>query len=68
MNELVLYNDYIILYKQAKSSGIRIYLPDEKDWKMFLKEYQRLNSQEKEMMIIADQKFKKIKLNQVNKR
>ncbi len=58
MDELVLYNDYIISYKQVKSSGIGTHLSDEKDWKMFLKKYQRL----------TDQKFKKTKLNQVNKR
>src|ERR1043166_1146744 len=58
IDELVLHNDYIISYRHAKGSGIGTHLLDKKDWKMFLKKYQKLNSQEKEMMIIANQKFK----------
>jgi hypothetical protein len=68
VDELVLRNDYIISYRNAKGSGIGTYLSDEKDWMMFLKEYQKLNSQEKEMMIIASQNFKKAKSIQINKR
>ncbi|RIA86547.1 hypothetical protein C1645_829099, partial [Glomus cerebriforme] len=48
-------------------SGIGTHLSDERDWKMFLKEYQRLNSNEKEM-IFADLKHKKVKSNKVSKR
>lgn len=55
VDELVLYNDYTISYRHAKGSGIGTHLSDEKDWEMFLKEYQKLSSQEKEMMIIASQ-------------
>ena len=68
VDELVLRNDYIISYRNAKGSGIGTYLSDEKDWMMFLKEYQKLNSQEKEMMIIASQNFKKAKSIQINQR
>ncbi|GBB91187.1 hypothetical protein RclHR1_18350001 [Rhizophagus clarus] len=62
IDELVLHNNYVIIYKHVQDSGIGTHLSDEKDWKMFLKEYQKLSSNEKEIMIIASQKLKK-KLN-----
>jgi len=64
----VLCNDCVISYRCAKGVGTGICLLNEKDWKMFLKEYQNLSSREKEMMIIASLKFKKEKPNKVTKR
>jgi len=37
VDELVLHNDCIISYRNAKGSGIGTHLSDERDWKMFLK-------------------------------
>jgi hypothetical protein len=67
-DELILCDDCTISYRREKGVGIGTYLSNEKDWKMFLKEYQNLSSQGKEMMIIASLKFKKAKSNQVAKR
>jgi hypothetical protein len=67
-DELILRDDCTISYRCEKGVGIGTYLSNEKDWKMFLKEYQNLISQGKEMMIIASLKFKKAKSNQVAKR
>jgi hypothetical protein len=68
VDELVFRDDCIISYRHAKGSGIGTHLSDEGDWEMFIKEYQKLNSKGKEMMIIADLKRKKVKSNQVLKR
>ena len=62
INELVLHNDCVISYRNSKGSGIGTHLSGERDWKMFLKEYQKLNSQEREMMIIANLKLKPNKI------
>jgi len=68
VDELVLRNDCIISYRHAKGSGVGTHLSDERDWKMFLKEYEKLSLHEKEMMIIANLKFKKAESNQITKR
>jgi hypothetical protein len=68
VDELVLPNDCTISYRHAKGSGIGTHLSGERDWKMFLKEYQKLSLHEREMMIIASLKFKKAKSNQATKR
>ena len=62
VDELVLYNDCVISYRNSKGFGIGTHLSGERDWKMFLKEYQKLNSQEREMMIIANLKLKPNKI------
>jgi hypothetical protein len=62
VDELVLHNDCVISYRNSKGSGIGTHLSGERDWKMFLKEYQKLNSQEREMMIIANLKLKPNKI------
>ena len=62
VDELVLSNNCVISYRHSKGSGIGTHLSGERDWKMFLKEYQKLSSQEREMIIIANLKFKSNKI------
>ena len=57
MDQWVERDDYVVTYKQVNDKGLATQLSDEKDWEMFLLEYQKSDLRKKEMMVIITFKF-----------